>query len=164
MTNHNWIPSTLGHGRTMCTYCKITDREASALNVMNHCDSAPVVDETKPDINKDWKVAAQANAVALNILYEYVGANVGPIPAQEHMECCAVDPVVLVKHIIETIQNRLALNDGKRIAELEAALTEIAENGRDDLGWRQSTAKNALKQEGWRAKTKPIRCGFDENA
>jgi len=38
-------------------------------------------------------------------------------------------------------------SDGKRIAELEAALKEIAENGRDDLGWRQSIAKNALKQE-----------------
>jgi len=76
-------------------------------------DSAPVVGETKPDINKDWKGNAQANAAALNTLYEYVGTNVGAIPAQEHMKHCAVDPVVLVKHIIETIQSRLVLNDGK---------------------------------------------------
>lgn len=62
---------------------------------------------TRPDINRDWKANAQANAAALNLLYEYVGTQVGAIPAQEHMEACATDPVVLVGHIIETIETRL---------------------------------------------------------
>lgn len=62
---------------------------------------------TRPDINSDWKANAQANAAALNVLYEYVGTRVGPIPAIEHMDACATDPVTLVGHIIETIERRL---------------------------------------------------------
>lgn len=61
---------------------------------------------TRPDINACWKANAQANAAALNVLYEYVGTRVGPIPSQEHMK--DPDPVTLVGHIIETIEKRLA--------------------------------------------------------
>ena len=35
---HDWITSTLGHGETMCRRCRITNREAAALGVMNVCD------------------------------------------------------------------------------------------------------------------------------
>lgn len=31
MIPHNWIPSTLGHGETMCSRCRMTNREALAL-------------------------------------------------------------------------------------------------------------------------------------
>ena len=60
--------------------------------------------ETKPDINLDWKANAQANAAALNTLYEYVGTSIGPIPAIEHMKDGGMDPVVLVGHIIEVLE------------------------------------------------------------
>lgn len=29
--DHDWKPSTLGHGETMCARCKITNREAAVL-------------------------------------------------------------------------------------------------------------------------------------
>lgn len=29
--DHDWKPSTLGHGETMCTRCKITNREVESL-------------------------------------------------------------------------------------------------------------------------------------
>lgn len=28
---HDWVPSTLGHGETMCTRCSATNREAAAV-------------------------------------------------------------------------------------------------------------------------------------
>jgi hypothetical protein len=34
---HDWIPSTLGHGETMCRRCFITNREAAALGVEDKC-------------------------------------------------------------------------------------------------------------------------------
>ncbi|QNN99827.1 hypothetical protein P67b_00068 [Ruegeria phage Tedan] len=58
----------------------------------------------KPDINADWKANAQANAAALNLIYEYVGTQMGPIKAQEHMEDCAADPAVLAGEIIQTLE------------------------------------------------------------
>lgn len=38
---HDWIPSTLGHGETMCRRCFVTNLEAAALGIMNACDVAP---------------------------------------------------------------------------------------------------------------------------
>jgi hypothetical protein len=38
MATHIWVTSTLGHGDAMCQRCKITNREAMALNKFNHCD------------------------------------------------------------------------------------------------------------------------------
>lgn len=37
---HDWIPSTLGHGNKMCRRCRITDLEAEALN-RKHCMVKP---------------------------------------------------------------------------------------------------------------------------
>lgn len=37
MLQHNWVPSTLGHGETMCSRCWITNREAAAIGQFN-CD------------------------------------------------------------------------------------------------------------------------------
>lgn len=54
-----------------------------------------------------WEIIAKANAAALNNMYEYIGTRVGPIPAQEHMKDCAIDPVILVGHMIETIEKRI---------------------------------------------------------
>ncbi len=36
---HNWIPSTLGHGETMCSRCFITNREAAVLGCSDTCDT-----------------------------------------------------------------------------------------------------------------------------
>jgi hypothetical protein len=38
---HDWVHSTLGHGDTMCSRCKITNREAAALGEMNECSAPP---------------------------------------------------------------------------------------------------------------------------
>ena len=35
---HEWIPSTLGHGTLMCKQCLMTDREAAALGALNVCN------------------------------------------------------------------------------------------------------------------------------
>lgn len=36
--HHNWIPSTLGYGGTICSRCFVTKREAAALGTLGHCD------------------------------------------------------------------------------------------------------------------------------
>lgn len=38
---HAWVPSTLGHGETMCSRCKITNREAAVLGLLNECEVPP---------------------------------------------------------------------------------------------------------------------------
>lgn len=38
---HDWIPSTLGHGETMCRRCFVTNREAAVLGIANECDTPP---------------------------------------------------------------------------------------------------------------------------
>lgn len=50
MSAHDWIPSTLGHGETMCRKCFITNREAAVLGLLNHCD-AP--EKGAPDGKRD---------------------------------------------------------------------------------------------------------------
>lgn len=37
--SHDWIPSTLGHGETMCRKCLITNREAAVLGLLNACEA-----------------------------------------------------------------------------------------------------------------------------
>lgn len=37
---HDWIPSTLGHGETMCRRCCVTNREAAAIGMIE-CDAPP---------------------------------------------------------------------------------------------------------------------------
>lgn len=37
---HDWVKSTLGHGETMCSRCKVTNREAAAIG-MTECDVPP---------------------------------------------------------------------------------------------------------------------------
>lgn len=34
---HDWVPSTLGHGETMCLRCYMTNREAAALHMLDEC-------------------------------------------------------------------------------------------------------------------------------
>jgi hypothetical protein len=41
MPGHDWVPSTLGHGETMCRRCAITNREAAALGCLNYCEPPP---------------------------------------------------------------------------------------------------------------------------
>jgi hypothetical protein len=36
---HDWGPSTVGHGTQQCRRCKLTNLEASALGLLNECDS-----------------------------------------------------------------------------------------------------------------------------
>jgi hypothetical protein len=38
---HDWVKSTLGHGEAMCSRCKITNREAAVLGLLNICDVPP---------------------------------------------------------------------------------------------------------------------------
>ena len=38
MKKHNWVPSTLGHGETMCRDCWMTNREAAALRCTEVCE------------------------------------------------------------------------------------------------------------------------------
>lgn len=38
---HKWVKSNLGHGETMCEYCRITNREAAVLGELNACSKAP---------------------------------------------------------------------------------------------------------------------------
>lgn len=54
---HDWIPSTLGHGETMCRRCFITNREAAALGLTNSCDVPPPAPESNND-NKQAPVVA----------------------------------------------------------------------------------------------------------
>jgi hypothetical protein len=35
---HDWKPSTLGHGETMCSRCFVTNREAAVLGIADTCD------------------------------------------------------------------------------------------------------------------------------
>lgn len=53
---HDWTPSKLGHGDTMCRRCFITNREAAALGVMNECD----VPEPPPPSSNDNTSAQRA--------------------------------------------------------------------------------------------------------
>lgn len=47
---HAWIPSTLGHGETMCLHCFITNREAAVLGIVDApCDKAPRTEGVAPD-------------------------------------------------------------------------------------------------------------------
>lgn len=41
--NHDWIPSTLGHGNTMCRRCKVTDLEAESIG-LDECPSGEEVE------------------------------------------------------------------------------------------------------------------------
>ena len=36
-TPHEWIPSPLGHGNKLCTFCHGTDLEIAAIGNPNHC-------------------------------------------------------------------------------------------------------------------------------
>jgi hypothetical protein len=40
---HEWVASTLGHGETMCSRCRITNREAAVLGRLNHCEVVPAM-------------------------------------------------------------------------------------------------------------------------
>ncbi|MBG6209761.1 hypothetical protein IWQ49_004436 [Labrenzia sp. EL_126] len=45
--SHEWVPSTLGHGESMCKHCFITNREAAVLGKLNDCSKAPKSDPVK---------------------------------------------------------------------------------------------------------------------
>ncbi len=81
---HDWIPSTLGHGETMCRNCFGTNRELAVLGQLNECSSAPEVkdkgasrvtverilrdddDHTGKDI-RDWKIEAERGHVTIRL-------------------------------------------------------------------------------------------------
>ena len=42
---HNWVPSTYGHGESMCTICGMTNREAAALRTLNECETASTLEQ-----------------------------------------------------------------------------------------------------------------------
>lgn len=44
---HTWVPSTYGHGETMCSRCGITNREAAVLGELNECAALSQKGETK---------------------------------------------------------------------------------------------------------------------
>lgn len=53
---HDWIPSTLGHGETMCRRCFATNREAAVLGMVT-CD-AP--EPAPPAANQNERTWTQA--------------------------------------------------------------------------------------------------------
>jgi hypothetical protein len=46
---HEWVPSRLGHGESMCKNCLITNREAAVLGTLNTCTAL----EQKPTHARD---------------------------------------------------------------------------------------------------------------
>lgn len=40
---HDWIPSRLGHGETMCRRCCVTNREAAVLGILYSCPTPPAI-------------------------------------------------------------------------------------------------------------------------
>jgi hypothetical protein len=48
MTDHKWVKSNLGHGETMCEKCKVTNREAAVLGLLNTCDVPDADPATSP--------------------------------------------------------------------------------------------------------------------
>ncbi len=55
---HDWVPSKLGHGETMCARCFVTNREAAALGIANLCDAPaappkPPANENAPQWTQD---------------------------------------------------------------------------------------------------------------
>lgn len=44
---HDWVKSTLGHGETMCSRCKVTNREAAAIGMVE-CDVPPPTPANDP--------------------------------------------------------------------------------------------------------------------
>jgi hypothetical protein len=49
MSEHDWIPSTYGHGETMCRHCGITNREAAAIGLLNHCKQTQTQIAPRPE-------------------------------------------------------------------------------------------------------------------
>lgn len=50
---HEWINSTLGHGEQMCRHCKVTNREAAAIGIMEECSAQrrdAVIDAVREDL------------------------------------------------------------------------------------------------------------------
>lgn len=54
---HDWIKSTLGHGETMCSRCFVTNREASAIGMVE-CDVSPVPPKPTNDNAAVWPLEA----------------------------------------------------------------------------------------------------------
>lgn len=71
---HDWIKSTLGHGETMCSRCKVTNREAAAIG-MDDCDAPP------PEPANDMQKALEADGEKLRAL---TGEDHGPF--EDHFD------------------------------------------------------------------------------
>ena len=50
---HDWQPSTLGHGETMCRRCFGTNRELAALGELDHCTAPPPKPANEPEPPRD---------------------------------------------------------------------------------------------------------------
>lgn len=66
MMQHDWIPSTLGHGETMCSACFVTNREAAALGITNQCDG-PAIGAKTPTKNLTPEMIAEQFALSAPI-------------------------------------------------------------------------------------------------
>ena len=72
VNEHKWVPSTLGHGGTMCAKCLTTNLEAEATGTQNICsvideDYRPRVSLSKADVEE----AAKLVTVTLKGEWEY---------------------------------------------------------------------------------------------
>jgi hypothetical protein len=77
MAQHKWVRSTLGHGETMCEFCKITNREAAVLGRLNECEHAPAVfDQAISDDHQE----------AINLLRKWCGLFFGRNGDMTHMD------------------------------------------------------------------------------
>lgn len=70
---HNWVKSTLGHGEAMCSKCKITNREAAVLGLLNQCSVDDEWSKWKgegPAPKKWWATNPEGESVLVYRSYE----------------------------------------------------------------------------------------------
>lgn len=51
---HDWVPSTLGHGNKMCRRCWATDLEAAALGQLNDCPAPSPAPKPANQNEREW--------------------------------------------------------------------------------------------------------------
>lgn len=64
---HDWVESTLGHGEQMCSRCKITNREAATLGLLNMCDAKPTPDVEAKEATPESRVIQKLKTVQYKI-------------------------------------------------------------------------------------------------
>ena len=97
---HDWIPSTLGHGETMCRRCFVTNREAAVLGIANECDvpqkpsvsaNDNVVKFTQDQIDDETLVEGDDGFDAGEECGRWINGRLGPLCRKAGSEECDWD-------------------------------------------------------------------------